>query len=75
MFCSYRTRTELIKVAKAGARHDALRRLRNMKLLQVSRDQCAGFMDKIEQVLGVIADAETSKKVNGSRCPGRRDLF
>ncbi|BBN13895.1 charged multivesicular body protein 7 [Marchantia polymorpha subsp. ruderalis] len=57
------TRTELIKVAKAGARHDALRRLRNMKLLQVSRDQCAGFMDKIEQVLGVIADAETSKKV------------
>ncbi|KAG6543035.1 hypothetical protein Mapa_015531 [Marchantia paleacea] len=60
------TRTEFIKVAKAGARRDALRRLRNMKLLQVSRDQCAGFMDKIEQVLGVIADIETSKKVTGA---------
>ncbi|KAL3691709.1 hypothetical protein R1sor_005360 [Riccia sorocarpa] len=58
------TKTELIRVAKAGDRRDALRRLRNMKLLQASRDQCAGFMDKIEQVLGVIADAETSKKVS-----------
>lgn len=58
-----RARTSVIKSAKAGFRSEALRYVRSMKLLQLSREKCAGSMDKIENVLSLIADAETTKKV------------
>lgn len=58
-----RARNSVIKSSKAGFKREALRYVRSMKLLQLSRDQCAGSMDKIDHVLSLIADAETTKKV------------
>ncbi|CAM6110918.1 unnamed protein product [Calypogeia fissa] len=57
-------RNSVIKSSKAGLKREALRYVRSMKLLQLSREQCAGSMDKIEHVLSLIADAETTKKVS-----------
>lgn len=57
-------RNSVIKALKAGFKREALRYVRSMKLLQLSREQCAGSMDKIDYVLNLIADAETTKKVS-----------
>ncbi|KAJ7523125.1 hypothetical protein O6H91_18G038700 [Diphasiastrum complanatum] len=48
---------------KRGNKHIAWRHLRCMKILSRSRDNCANFSQKIEEVLAIISDAETTKKV------------
>jgi hypothetical protein len=58
-----RVRNSVIRSIKAGLKREALRSVKSMKLLQLSRNQCAGSMDKIDHVLRLISDAETTKKV------------
>ncbi|KAL2482398.1 SNF7 family protein [Forsythia ovata] len=42
----------------------ALRYAKELKLTSQSRDKCTNLLDRVEEVLGVIADAESSNKVS-----------
>ena len=41
----------------------ALRHARELKLANESREKCASFLNRVEEVLSVIANAESTKKV------------
>lgn len=47
-----------------------------MKIASASRETCAGFGQRISEVLAVISDAETTKKVlNGTPLNARGRVF
>lgn len=41
----------------------ALRHARELKLANESREKCASFLNRVEEVLSVIVNAESTKKV------------
>ncbi|MED6149801.1 hypothetical protein PIB30_066106 [Stylosanthes scabra] len=47
----------------SGNKKLALRYAREIKLATQSRDKCSSLLNRVEEVLGVIADAESTKKV------------
>lgn len=49
---------------KAGDKQTALRHVRYLKIALDGKEKCTGFMDKVEEVLGMISDAESTKKVS-----------
>ncbi|XP_059659281.1 uncharacterized protein LOC132306083 isoform X2 [Cornus florida] len=59
---------------KSGNRKVALRRAREMKLASESRENCVALLNRVEEVLRVIADAESSKKVSEAIQIGARTI-
>nr|XP_010909481.1 uncharacterized protein LOC105035575 [Elaeis guineensis] len=49
---------------KAGNKQTAYRHIRQSKLLSESRAKCTSLLERVEVVLGVITDAESTKKVS-----------
>ncbi|XP_019163162.1 PREDICTED: uncharacterized protein LOC109159513 [Ipomoea nil] len=49
---------------KSGNKKAALRHAREMKLASQSREKCTLLLNQVEQVLRIIADAESSKQVS-----------
>lgn len=49
---------------KVGDKQTALRHMRYLKIGLNSKAKCTGFVDKVEEVLGMISDAESTKKVS-----------
>lgn len=49
---------------KVGDKQIALRHVRYLKIGLDGKAKCTGFMDRVEEVLGMISDAESTKKVS-----------
>lgn len=49
---------------KAGNKQAAYRHIRQSKLLSESRAKCTSLLERVEEVLGVITNAESTKKVS-----------
>lgn len=60
---SIRSRKSALASLHSGSRKLALRYARELKLFNQSRDKCSSLLNRVEEVLGVIADAESTKKV------------
>lgn len=58
-----KAKASALACVKSGKRIVALKFAKEMKLINVSRERCAALLERVENVLGVIADAESSKKV------------
>ncbi|KAL1312848.1 hypothetical protein HN51_039430 [Arachis hypogaea] len=48
----------------SGNKKLALRHARELKLATQSRDKCSSLLNRVQEVLGVIADAEATKKIS-----------
>lgn len=59
----YRSRKSALASLHSGNRKLALRHARELKLATQSREKCFSLLNRVEEVLGVIADAESTKKV------------
>lgn len=64
VFCSSRAATAL--ALKSGDKKGALRHARRLKVLTTSKGKCETFMDRIDEVLTSIADAEATRKVSNA---------
>ncbi|PHU30348.1 hypothetical protein BC332_02441 [Capsicum chinense] len=58
-----RSRASALASLKLGNKQVALKCSREMKLASLSREKCTALLNRVEEVLGVIADAEASKEV------------
>ncbi|PIN20113.1 hypothetical protein CDL12_07210 [Handroanthus impetiginosus] len=59
-----RSRNSALASLKAGNKTGALRHAKDLKLASQSRERYTALLDRVEEVLQVIADAESSKKVS-----------
>lgn len=59
-----RSKDAAVASLKCGNRQDAQRHVRHLKLATDSRSKCISLLNRVEEVLGVIADAEATKKVS-----------
>ncbi|KAK1293014.1 hypothetical protein QJS10_CPB17g00837 [Acorus calamus] len=59
---------------KSGNKQIALRHVRQLKSLSESRNKCTSFLDRVEEVLSAIADAESTKKVSEAIQIGARAI-
>ncbi|CAN6467117.1 unnamed protein product [Victoria cruziana] len=59
---------------KCGNRQDAQRHVRHLKLATDSRSKCISLLNRVEEVLGVIADAEATKKATEAIQIGARSI-
>lgn len=48
---------------KSRDKKGALRHARRLKVLTTSKEKCETFMDRVDEVLTAIADAEATRKV------------
>ena len=58
-----RSRKTALAFLHSGNKKVALRHARELKLANESREKCATFLNRVEEVLSVIANAESTKKV------------
>lgn len=58
-----RSRESALASLKFGNKQVALKCSREMKLASLSREKCTALLNRVEEVLAVIADAEASKEV------------
>lgn len=58
-----RSRASALASLKLGNKQVALKCAREMKLASLSREKCTALLNRVEEVLAVIADAEASKEV------------
>lgn len=58
-----RSRELALASLKSGSRNAALKHAREVKLASESREKCTSLLNRVEEVLRAIADAESSKKV------------
>ncbi|XP_060217517.1 uncharacterized protein LOC132644878 isoform X2 [Lycium barbarum] len=58
-----RSRASALASLKLGNKQVALKYTSEMKLASLSREKCAALLNRVEEVLAVIADAEASKEV------------
>ncbi|XP_051118933.1 uncharacterized protein LOC127243107 isoform X2 [Andrographis paniculata] len=58
-----RSRNSALASLKSGNRENALRYVKKLKLVSQSRERCTALLDRVEKVLNVITDAESSRKV------------
>lgn len=59
----HRSRASALASLKLGNKQVALKYSREMKMASLSREKCAALLNRVEEVLAVIADAEASKEV------------
>ncbi|CAH9058340.1 unnamed protein product [Cuscuta europaea] len=59
-----KTRKSALAYLKCGNKSAALRCAKELKLVSQSRDKCTNLLERVEDVLRLIADAESSKKVS-----------
>ncbi|KAG9128648.1 hypothetical protein Leryth_017124 [Lithospermum erythrorhizon] len=59
---------------KMGNRTSALRHARELKLASQGREKCITLLNRVEEVLGIISDAESSKKVSEAIIIGARAM-
>ncbi|EEF47153.1 charged multivesicular body protein 7 [Ricinus communis] len=57
------SRNSALAYLKSGNKKMALRHARDMKLASDSREKCTSLFNRVEEVLNIIADAESTKKV------------
>ncbi|XVF72856.1 hypothetical protein PTKIN_Ptkin12aG0154300 [Pterospermum kingtungense] len=57
------SRQSALASLKSGNKKLALRHARDMKLGTENREKCTSFLNRVEEVLSVIANAESTKKV------------
>nr|GMD70893.1 charged multivesicular body protein 7 isoform X1 [Ipomoea batatas] len=63
--CSFcRFKNSALASLKSGNKRAALRHAREMKLASQSREKCTLLLNRVEEVLRIIADAESSKQVS-----------
>ncbi|KAJ4825575.1 hypothetical protein Tsubulata_006510 [Turnera subulata] len=61
----YETSRKLALAAlNSGSKKVALRHARELKLASESREKCCTFLNRVEEILNVIANAESTKKVS-----------
>ncbi|KAL2345545.1 hypothetical protein Fmac_006830 [Flemingia macrophylla] len=58
----------------SGNKKLALNYVREMKLVTNSREKCSSLLSRVEEVLGIIADAESTKKVAEAMQIGARAI-
>ncbi|MCD7457714.1 hypothetical protein HAX54_035948 [Datura stramonium] len=58
-----RSRESALASLKLGNKQVALKCSKEMKLASLSREKCTALLNRVEEVLAVIADAEASKEV------------
>ncbi|KAM2685611.1 hypothetical protein FF1_047301 [Malus domestica] len=58
------SRKSALACLKSGNKKAALRHARELKLANESREKCAALLNRVEEVLDVIASAESTKKVS-----------
>ncbi|KAK4786970.1 hypothetical protein SAY86_010803 [Trapa natans] len=58
-----KSRSLAVASLKSGDRRAALRYARELKLARESREKCDSLMNRVEEVLNVILDAESTRKV------------
>lgn len=58
-----RSRKSALASLNSGNRHAALRHMRAFKLANENREKCESLLNRVEEVLNVIANAESTKKV------------
>lgn len=58
----------------SGNKKMALNHAREMKLVTQSREKCSSLLSRVEEVLGIIADAESTKKVAEAMQIGARAI-
>ncbi|XP_058738426.1 uncharacterized protein LOC131610484 [Vicia villosa] len=58
------SRKSAVASIHSGNRKIALRYARELKLATQSREKCSSLLNRVEEVLGVIVDAESTKKVS-----------
>lgn len=58
-----RSRKSALTSLNSGNKNVALRHARALKLAAESREKCATLLNRVEEVLHVIANAESTKKV------------
>ncbi|KAK4417979.1 hypothetical protein Salat_2210600 [Sesamum alatum] len=61
--CYQKSRNSALASLKSGDKRVALRYAKELKLASQGRERCTALLDRVEKVLQVIADAESSKKV------------
>lgn len=61
-----RSRKSALTSLSLGNKNIALRHARALKLATDSREKCATLLNRVEEVLHVIANAESTKKVPAS---------
>lgn len=64
----HRSRASALASLKLGNKQVALKCAREMKLASLSREKCTALLNRVEEVLAVIADAEASKEVDIILC-------
>ncbi|KAK7259094.1 hypothetical protein RIF29_24690 [Crotalaria pallida] len=68
------SRKSALASLQSGNRKLALRYARELKLFNQSREKCSSLLNRVEEVLGVIADAESTKKVSEAMQIGARAI-
>ncbi|KMZ61769.1 SNF7 family protein [Zostera marina] len=58
------SRKSTIVSIKSGNKQAALRHMKQMKLFSESREKCTTLLDRVEEVITLISDAESTKKVS-----------
>ncbi|PSS06277.1 Charged multivesicular body protein [Actinidia chinensis var. chinensis] len=59
---------------KSGSKKAALKHARELKLFSASRERCSSLLNRVEEVLRVISDAESSKRVSEAIQIGARAI-
>ncbi|XP_073143192.1 uncharacterized protein [Henckelia pumila] len=60
----HKTRNSALAFLKTGNKRVALKYAREMKQVSLSREKCTALLERVEKVIQVIADAESSKMVS-----------
>ncbi|XP_038681317.1 charged multivesicular body protein 7 isoform X2 [Tripterygium wilfordii] len=58
------SRKSALACLSSGNKKLALRHVRELKLATESREKCSSLLNRVEEVLSIIADAESTKKVS-----------
>ncbi|XP_020520601.1 charged multivesicular body protein 7 isoform X2 [Amborella trichopoda] len=67
-------RKSALALVKSGSKQAAVGYLRHSKSISESRTKCVSFINRVDEVLGLIADAESTKKVNEAIQIGARAI-
>lgn len=64
MYILCRSRKSALASLKSGNKKLALRYAREIKIANENREKCTSQLSRVEEVISVIADAESTKKVS-----------
>ncbi|XP_077218494.1 SNF7 family protein [Tasmannia lanceolata] len=69
-----KSRKSALDSLKSGNKQAAHRHIRQLKLTSNSREKCTALLNRVEEVIGVIANAESTKKVSEAIQIGARAI-